>query len=75
MLFYIGATSNFIKVTMCQVTRTGVDEMKTENYHENHYQQIIEFGRSRPWLPLVGIIYATVAAITLTQYSSLLFLS
>lgn len=57
---------------MCQVTWTGVDEMKTENYHKNHYQQIVEFGRSRPWLPVVGIIYASVAAITLTQYSSLL---
>ncbi|UCG00270.1 MAG: hypothetical protein JSW11_11545 [Candidatus Heimdallarchaeota archaeon] len=44
--------------------------MKTRDLHENHYQQIVEFGRSRPWLPLVGIIYASVAAIVLTQYSS-----
>lgn len=46
--------------------------MKTKNIQENYYQQIIEFGRSRPWLPLVGLVYASVAAIILTQYSSLL---
>ncbi|UCE12545.1 MAG: hypothetical protein JSV04_10150 [Candidatus Heimdallarchaeota archaeon] len=44
--------------------------MKTSNYQENHYQQIVEFGRSRPWLPLVGLMYALVAAITLTQFYS-----
>ncbi|MFW9904127.1 MAG: hypothetical protein ACFFFH_07340 [Candidatus Thorarchaeota archaeon] len=45
--------------------------MKTRNYQENYYQQLAEFGRSRPWLPLVGIIYFSVAAIILTQYPSL----
>ncbi|MFX0123238.1 MAG: hypothetical protein ACFFAE_06330 [Candidatus Hodarchaeota archaeon] len=46
--------------------------MKTSNYKENFYQQIVEFGRSRPWLPLVGIIYALMATVTLTQFNSIL---
>jgi hypothetical protein len=46
--------------------------LKTQNYQENYYQQIVEFGRSRPWLPLVGIIYALMATITLTQFYSIL---
>ncbi|MFX1424116.1 MAG: hypothetical protein ACFFB2_17505 [Promethearchaeota archaeon] len=48
------------------------DEMKTRNLQENYYQQIVDFGRSRPWLPLVGIIYIFLATIILTQSSSLL---
>ena len=46
--------------------------MKTNNYQETYYQQMVEFGRSRPWLPLVGIVYTLVAAVIFTQFYSFL---
>ncbi|MFX1516419.1 MAG: hypothetical protein ACFFC6_08920 [Promethearchaeota archaeon] len=46
--------------------------MKANKYQETYYQQLVEFGRSRPWLPLVGIIYALVTTIMFTQFYSFL---
>ncbi|MFX1283923.1 MAG: hypothetical protein ACFFB5_09720 [Promethearchaeota archaeon] len=46
--------------------------MKTENYHANWFQQIVEFGRTRPWVPLIGLIYIFLATFAFTRPEALL---
>lgn len=63
---------SFISLTLCKFTQTGVDEMKANKYQENYYQQIIDFGRTRPWVPVVGVVYLILATIALVQLDDFL---
>lgn len=46
--------------------------MKTQNYPSIWFQQIVEFGRTRPWVPLIGLIYILIATIALARPDALL---
>ncbi len=41
--------------------------MKTSTYQENWYQQLVDVGRNRPWVLLLGVFYIIFASLVLTN--------
>lgn len=52
---------------MCKLKWTGVDNLKTSTYQENWYQQLVDVGRNRPWVFLLGAIYIIFTTFVLTN--------
>ncbi|MFX0052663.1 MAG: hypothetical protein ACFE8U_15400, partial [Candidatus Hermodarchaeota archaeon] len=46
--------------------------MKVTSYQENFYQKIVDFGRHRPWLLLLGLVYVVMSLISLIDLSGIL---
>ncbi|MFX0183294.1 MAG: hypothetical protein ACFE95_09470 [Candidatus Hodarchaeota archaeon] len=46
--------------------------MKVTSYQENFYQRIVDFGRHRPWVLLLGLIYFAISMVSLIDLTGLL---
>ena len=46
--------------------------MKVNSYQENIYQKIVDFGRHRPWVLLLGLIYFAISMVSLIDLTGIL---